>query len=104
MDIATIAQLIGTVGFPIACAIGMAWFIYTIYKNTTAENAANMEKVQKRCQEREDKLYTELQKSREINDKAIDTIAHYAEKLDVIQKDIGEIKNDIIVITTKIDE
>jgi len=104
MDIATIAQLIGTVGFPIACAIGMAWFIYVIYKNTTAENAANMEKVQKRCQEREDKLYSELQKSREINDKAIETIAHYAEKLDIIQKDIGEIKNDIIVITTKIDE
>ena len=101
MDLATIGTFIGTIGFPIACAVGMAWFIYTIYKNTTKENAANMEKVQKRCQEREDKLYTELEKCREVNEKAIDTIAHYAEKLDTIQKDIGDIKNDIVVITTK---
>ena len=101
MDLATIGTFIGTIGFPIACAVGMAWFIYTIYKNTTKENAANMEKVQKRCQEREDKLYGELEKCRQVNEKAIDTIAHYAEKLDTIQKDIGDIKNDIVVITTK---
>ena len=101
MDLAAIGSFIGTIGFPIACAIGMAWFIFTIYKNTTKENAANMEKVQKRCQEREDKLYGELEKCRQVNEKAIDTIAHYAEKLDTIQKDIGDIKNDIVVITTK---
>lgn len=101
MDLNAIGTLIGTVGFPIACAIGMAWFIYKIYTNTTKENAANMEKVQQRCQEREDKLYDELEKSREINDKAIDTIAHYAEKLDVIQKDISDIKTDITVIMSK---
>lgn len=101
MDLAAIGTFIGTIGFPIACAIGMAWFIFTIYKNTTKENAANMEKVQERCKEREEKLYGELEKCREVNEKAIDTIAHYAEKLDTIQKDIGEIKNDIVVITTK---
>ena len=101
MDLAAIGSLIGTVGFPIACAIGMAWFIFIIYKNTPKENAANMEKVQQRCQEREEKLYYELEKCREVNEKAIDTIAHYAEKLDTIQKDISDIKNDIVVITTK---
>lgn len=101
MDFNTIMTMIGTLGFPIVCALGMAWFIFTIYKNTTKENAENMEKVQKRCQEREDKLYEELAKSRQINDKAIDTIAHYAEKLDVIQKDISDIKTDITVIMSK---
>ena len=93
MDFNAIMTMIGTLGFPIVCALGMAWFIYKIYTNTTKENAANMEKVQKRCQEREDKLYEELAKSRQINDKAIDTIAHYAEKLDVIQKDIRDRKS-----------
>lgn len=101
MDLAAIGSFIGTIGFPIACAIGMAWFIYTIYKNTTKENARNMEQVQARCKEREEKLYGELEKCREVNEKAIDTIAHYAEKLDTIQSDISEIKNDIVVITTK---
>ena len=103
MDLNTLGAFIGTIGFPIACAIGMAWFIYKIYVNTTKQNKENMEQVQARCKEREEKLYQEIEKNREINNKAIDTIAHYAEKLDIIQKDIGEIKNDIVVITTKME-
>ena len=103
MDLNTVGAFIGTIGFPIACAIGMAWFIYKIYVNTTKQNKENMEQVQARCKEREEKLYKEIEKNREINNKAIDTIAHYAEKLDIIQKDIGEIKNDIVVITTKME-
>lgn len=94
-------ELITTLGFPIACAIAMGWFIYKIYKNTTAANEANMAQVQARCKEREDKLYSELEKSREINGKAIETIAHYAEKLDHIQQDISVIKEDIIVLTAR---
>ena len=91
-------EIISTVGFPIACVIAMAAFIFYIYKQTTKENAENMEKVQARCKEREDKLYAELAMSREVNSKAIETIAHYAEKLDVIQKDISDIKTDITII------
>lgn len=91
-------NVISTLGFPAACVVAMAAFIFHIYKQTTKEYAANMEKVQARCKEREDKLYTELAKSQEVNSKAIETIAHYAEKLDVIQKDISEIKTDITII------
>ena len=94
-------NVISTLGFPIACVIALAAFIFHIYKQTTKENIANMEKVQARCKEREDKLYTELAKSQEINSKAIATIAHYAEKLDVIQKDISDIKTDITIIKTQ---
>lgn len=79
----------------------MAAFIFHIYKQTTKENAMNMEKVQARCKEREDKLYGELEKSREVNAKAIETIAHYAGKIDVIQKDISDIKTDITIIRTQ---
>ena len=91
-------NIITTLGFPIACVIALAAFVFHIYKQTTKENITNMEKVQARCKEREDKLYSELAKSQEINNKAIETIAHYAEKLDVIQKDINDIKTDITII------
>ena len=79
-------NIVSTVGFPIACVIGLGWFIYKIYNDTT---------------KREDKLYDELANCRAVNEKAIDTIAHYAEKLDVIQSDINDIKTDITVIKSK---
>jgi septal ring factor EnvC (AmiA/AmiB activator) len=93
--------IISTLGFPIACVVALAAFVFYIYKQTTKENAENMEKVQARCKEREDKLYNELEKCREVNSKAIETIAHYAEKIDVIQKDISDIKTDITIIKSQ---
>lgn len=94
-------ELISSQGFPIACAVAMAAFIFYIYKQTTKENAENMKMVQARCKEREDKLYNELAECRKVNDKAIETIAHYAGKIDVIQQDISEIKTDITIIKSQ---
>ena len=94
-------EIISSQGFPIACAVAMAAFIFYIYKQTTQENAANMEKVQARCKEREDKLYNELAECRKVNSKAIETIAHYAGKIDVIQQDISDIKTDITIIKSQ---
>ena len=95
-DLEAILQAITTVGFPIVCAIVMGLFIYKIYVNTTAENAANMEKVQSRCAEREEKLYQQLEKAQEINGQAIATITLYAERLEVIQADVKEIKEKLL--------
>ena len=55
--------------------------------------------MEENTKERENILYNEIKENREINKKAIDTIAHYAEKLDVIQNDVNDIKTDITVIT-----
>lgn len=99
--LAALIELIPTLGFPIVCVIAMGAFIYTIYRNTTKENAANMEKVQERCKEREDKLYEEIKENRRINAEAIATIAKYADRLDTIQKDIDEIKVEVAVIAAK---
>lgn len=98
---AAIIELVSTLGFPIACVIAMGAFIFYVYKKQTADSAANMEKVQARCKEREDKLYEEIKENRAVNAKAIETIAHYAEKLDIIQQDISDIKTDITVIMSK---
>ena len=89
MEVLTyIVELIPTLGFPIACVIVMAAFIFYVYK-----------RMEVNTKEREDILYNEIKENREINKKAIDTIAHYAEKLDVIQNDVNDIKTDITVIT-----
>lgn len=101
MDVATMSELITTLGFPIACVVAMAAFIFYIYNTWTKENQQTLEKLQERCQVREDKLYDEIAKNREVISSAITTIAHYAEKLDVIQKDISDIKTDITVIMSK---
>lgn len=101
MTLADIIEILSNFGFPVACAVALGWFAFYMVKRTneTAEN--NMIKVQERCKEREDILYKEIKENREINAKAINTIAHYAEKLDVIQNDIKDIKTDITVMMTK---
>ena len=97
MEILTvIADLIPTLGFPIVCVVGLGWFIYKIYSDTSKQSADNMDKVQSRCQEREDKLYAQLEKQNEINGKFAQIIAQYEIKLDNIQQDINDIKKEII--------
>lgn len=83
MDAQTISSLISSLGFPIVCVIGMGFFIWQIYKQSV---------------ERENKLYLINDECRTINAKAIDTIATYAEKLDTIQQDVKEIKDDLTLI------
>lgn len=86
MDIKTIETLIASVGFPIVCVLGMGYFIYQLYKQSVL---------------RENTLYTQIEESRDVNAKAIDTIAKYAERLDTIQQDVKDIKNDVITIKAK---
>ena len=84
MEAMTIIELIPTLGFPIVCVIALAWFILHIYKKS---------------EQREDLLRQEVKECREINKEAISTIAKYAEKLEIIQTDVNEIKNDVIRIS-----
>ena len=94
-------EIISTLGFPVACVIAMGAFIYKFYTDYTAESKANMEAVQARCKEREDKLYDEIKENREINGKFAEIIAKYDTKLDEIIADVKEIKEDIIDIKTQ---
>ena len=81
-----IIEVISTLGFPIACVIALGFFIWKVYQ---------------RSEKREDMLMQEIGKMREVNAQAIETIAHYAEKLDTIQEDVKEIKADMVVIMNK---
>ena len=98
MEIKAIIEIITNLGFPIACVICMVYFIFYMTKKITEMNETNMRKMEEQCRAREDKLFVEIKENRKINSKAIETIAHYAEKLDVIQNDINDIKHDLTII------
>lgn len=73
MDIALISELITSLGFPIALVVAMGFFIWQIYKQSV---------------KREETLIA-------VNEKAINTLALYAEKLEVIQNDVSTIKEKL---------
>ena len=81
MDIALFLELISTVGLPIALVVAMGLFIYKLYKDSVV---------------REEKLTAEITENRIVNEKAIETIALYAERLGTIEADVKEIKEIII--------
>ena len=64
----------------------------------TTQQILNMEALQERCKEREDKLYEEIKEGREINGKFAEIIAKYDAKLDEIISDVKDIKDDIVEI------
>lgn len=76
-----ITQLINTFGFPIACVIACGFFIYKMWGQQIKDK---------------EKLYTELERARQSTDKAIDTIKTYADKLDIIESDVKEIKGKVV--------
>ena len=80
MELAVLIELITTVGFPIVCVLALGWFVWRIYKQSVT---------------REEELRQEIRESQAINAEAIRTLALYAERLDTIQTDIVEIKEEI---------
>ena len=80
MDIAMIAELIGTLGFPIALVVAFCWFIFKIYK---------------RSEQREDEMRQELKESREINGQFANIITEHTAELREIKTDIRDIKTTL---------
>lgn len=91
MEIELVVDMISSIGFPIAIVLVLGWFIYKIYNDTTTQG-----------KQREEKLYQEIDKNRQINEKAIETIQLYAERLTHIEENVLEIKDDVIAIKSKI--
>lgn len=87
MDIEVITNLITSVGFPIVCVIALGFFVWKIYNQSIL---------------REEKLMKEITENRIVNEKAIATIAQFAERFTHIETDVEVIKNDIILIKDKV--
>lgn len=86
MEIAFV-ELVSTLGFPIACVIALGFFVWKIYNQSIT---------------REEKLMTEITENRLVNEKAIETIAQFAERFTHIETDVELIKTDINVIKEKV--
>ena len=102
MDIQSITELITTLGFPITCVVVLGAFIFYTYKKQNEKSELYMNEIQESAKEREEKLYKEIALNREINSKAIETIALYAERLNTIEGNVEGIKNDVLVIKEKL--
>lgn len=89
MEASVFVELISTLGFPIACVVALGVFVWHIYKQSV---------------KREEKLMAEITENRLVNEKAIETIAKYAERLTCIEGDLSEIKDDVILIKEKIEK
>lgn len=81
MDLNIFIELISNFGLPIALIIAMAWFIFKLYKDSV---------------KREEKLTEQIEESRTINAKAIETLSLYSERLGTIENDVKEIKGIVI--------
>lgn len=89
METATIVELISTLGFPIVCVLALGFFVWHIYKQSVV---------------REEKLMSEITENRLVNEKAIDTIAKYAERLTHIEDSINHIESDVVSIKEKMNQ
>lgn len=82
--------LISSFGFPVACVCALGYFIWYFFKQTKEES-----------QQRENNLMDFLKRSQEINAEFAEIIAKYEVKLDEIQKDIEDIKEDVSELVPK---
>ena len=98
MELTALTELFTSVSLPIALIALLLFVIYQMGKRMNDQAEANMRQVQERCKEREEKLLEEIKENRRVNEKAIETIAKYSEKLDSIQADVREIKQDMALI------
>ena len=77
-------NIINTVGFPIACVIALAFFIYKAWYDMS-----------KKSTEREEKLYTMLTSAQNSIDAAIETNGKFLAQLEVMQDNLNDISNDV---------
>ena len=80
MELATLVELIPSLGFPIVVCIALGWFIWHIYKAS---------------EKREEKLMTEITENRIINKPFAEIIAKYEVTLGEIKSDIHDIKDTL---------
>lgn len=98
---AFLVEILPTVGFPILCCAALGWFIYRFYVDSQKQNKENMEQVQARCQEREDKLYNFMMEQQAINAGLASVVEKYNIKLEEIREDVAVIKTDMEILKTR---
>lgn len=103
MDLTLIGNLVGTLGFPIALVLILLYYIVKyINKKDTQNREDTREQIQAlRDENKEDKkLFQSAIESFNVSVKSFEKVQQETVS---IKGDIGEIKQDLLVIKTKID-
>lgn len=80
MDLATIGELIGSLGFPIAMVLALGFFVYKLWQQSV---------------DRENKLFEEISENRMINQRFAEIIGQYEITLGEIKTDVKDIKDTL---------
>lgn len=90
MEPNVITQMIGTIGFPIVCALGMGWFIYQIFLTTNKNHEQQVLAMREESRAREDKLYEQIDKFNTTLGSFNDTLIRIDARLEVLEHKHGE--------------
>lgn len=81
--------LIQTLGFPIACVLGMGYFIFNIWDRQTKEWQQQSDAMAERCQAREEKLYQQIDRFNDTLSSFNTTLIKIDARLEVLEKDLN---------------
>lgn len=84
----SIIQIIQTLGFPIACVLGMGYFIFNIWDRQTKEWKASQDAMAERCQAREEKLYQQIDRFNDTMGSFNTTLIKIDARLEALEKDL----------------
>ena len=84
MSADVIERMVGSLGFPIICVLGLAYFIWKAFEKISEQNI-----------NREEKLYTMLGKSQEQLDRLENINNDFVKVLDQFKQDNVKIKEDL---------
>lgn len=82
MEMATLMEIIGSLGFPIAMVIALGYFVFQLWKQSV---------------KREETLLTEITENRLINQQFAEIIGKYEITLGEIKTDIKDIKDTLSI-------
>ena len=85
MEMESILTAISTVGFPIVAVVAVGWFFYQFWTRNHADMIHQMDQMAERCQAREDKLYTQLDKFSDVLNGFNATLASIDARLEIME-------------------
>lgn len=86
MTIDTMTSLISSVGFPIACVLGLAWFLWQMWKKQQADNEKQVETLMKQNEAREERYSKQIDKFNDTLQNFNTTLIRIDARLENVEK------------------
>ena len=86
-----VIALIQTLGFPVACVIGLAYFVVLIWKTQQKAYEKQITDMDTSSQKREDKLYAQIDKFSETLNNFNNTLIKIDTRVESIEKQLNRV-------------